>query len=239
MEHTTEGFPEPGELYLQPTKYFDFDTPIVRDFANEAVEGARDDVEKAVRIYYAVRDRVRYDPYFMSDDPDEYRASFVLTAGSGFCVQKAVLMVACTRAVGIPTGIGFSNVTNHLCSERLLNIMAGKTLFIHHGYAVMYLNGKWVKAAPAFNIELCDRFHVEPTEFDGTANALFQEFDKKGRRHMEYESDHGIWSDYPHERIIADFQDYYPETIYEDCARERQRNADKLARNFEDEIPLS
>lgn len=239
MEHMAEGFPEPGELYLQPTKYFDFETEIVRDFAVQAVAGATGDIEKAVKLYYAVRDGVRYDPYFMTDDPDEYRASFVLAAGNGFCIQKAILLVAGARAVGIPTGIGLSNVVNHLCSQRLLDIMGGKTLFIDHGYAVMYLAGKWVKAAPAFNIELCDRFHVEPTEFDGGGNALFQEFDKKGRRHMEYQSDHGIWSDYPHERVTRDFREYYPDTIYRDCARERQRNAAKQARNFEDEVPLS
>ena len=239
MEHTAEGYPEPGELYLQPTRYFDFDKPVIRDFVNEAVEGADSDVDKAVKLYYAVRDKIRYDPYYMSDNAEEYQASFVLEGSVGFCIQKAVLLAACTRAVGIPTGIGFSNVTNHLCSDRLLNIMAGKTLFIHHGYAVMHLNGQWVKAAPAFNIELCDRFHVEPTEFDGSDNALFQEFDKKGRRHMEYERDHGIWSDYPHEKITGDFRDYYPETIYDDCARERQRNLAKQAKNFEDEIPLS
>ena len=239
MEHIAEGFPQPGIQYLQPTTYFDFDTEVVRNFTDGAIEGARGDVEKAVKLYYAVRDGVRYDPYYMSDNADEYKASFVLEGGVGFCIQKAVLLVACTRAAGIPTGIGLSNVTNHMCSERLLNIMAGKTLFIHHGYAVMYLDGKWVKAAPAFNIELCDRFHVQPTEFDGAADALFQEFDKKGRRHMEYERDHGIWSDYPHQRVTTDFRDYYPETIYRDCARERQRNVAKLARNFEDEIPIS
>ena len=42
---------------------------------------------------------------------------------------------------------------------------------------VLYLNGKWVKAAATFNIELCEKFDVLPTEFDGTENALFQEFD--------------------------------------------------------------
>jgi len=239
MEHTANGYPDPGALYLQPTHYLDFDIQIVRDFADKAVEGAAGDIEKAVMLYYAVRDKVRYDPYFMSGNPDDYRASYVLSAGAGFCIQKAVLLAACTRAVGIPTGVGLSDVTNHMCSERLLSIMAGKTLFIHHGYAVMHLDGKWVKAAPAFNIELCDRFQVEPTEFDGGSDALFQEFDKKGRRHMVYESDHGIWSDYPHERVTTDFRDYYPDTIYEDCARERQRNADRLAKSFEDEIPLS
>ena len=35
-----------------------------------------------------------------------------------------------------------------------------------------YIDGRWVKAAPAFNIELCARFGVRPTEFDGVGDAL-------------------------------------------------------------------
>ncbi len=239
MEHTPSGFPEPGPLYLEATEFFDFDQAAVREFAEDAVNGANGDVEKAVRLYYATRDAVRYDPYSMSDDPETYKASFVLRAKRGFCIQKANLLVAGARAVGIPTGLGLSNVTNHLCTETLLRAMGGNTLFIHHGYAVMYLDGVWVKAAPAFNIELCEKFDVLPTEFDGASNALFQEFDKHGRLHMEYEADHGVWSDFPHDRVVSDFIDFYPDTIFQDCAEHRARAAAKQARRFEDEKPIT
>ena len=122
---------------------------------------------------------------------------------------------------------------NHLCTERLRRIMGGKELFLHHGYAVLYLDGTWVKAAPAFNIELCNRFDVLPTEFDGTENALFQQFDAKGRRHMEYVTDHGIWSDFPFDRIARDFSDYYPKSFFENAAR------DDVNRKFEEERSLA
>ena len=112
--------------------------------------------------------------------------------------------------MGIPTGIGLSDVVNHLTTEKLRERMGGKTLFLHHGYAVMHLEGRWVKAAPAFNIELCQRFDVLPTDFDGTADAVFQQFDARQRRHMEYVKDHGTWSDFPFQRVVDDFRDFYP-----------------------------
>ena len=197
-----------------------------------------------MRVYYAVRDQIRYDPYRVDLECDTYKASHLLRIRSGYCIPKANLLVACARAVGIPTAIGLSDVANHLCTERLRRIMGGQDLFIHHGYAVLHLNGKWLKAAPAFNIELCRRFHVLPIEFDGTGHALFQQFDARGRRHMEYLTEHGMWSDFPFERVARDFRDYYPESFFEDAAREvinRQYDAERKAARagFEQEKPVA
>ncbi len=238
MEHCTDGFPDPGSRYLAPTPFIDFDRPAVRRFAHDAAAGAKTPVARAVRLFHAVRDRIRYDPYMISDDPEDYRASSVLKAGTAFCIPKAILMAACARALGIHAGVGLSDVTNHLCTDRLRRLMGGQSLFIHHGYAVLYLGGRWLKVAPTFNLELCDKFGVVPTEFDGTAHALFQEFDRQGRRHMEYVADHGVWSDFDMDRVMRDFGDLYPATLYADCARERARNAARTAARFEDERPL-
>lgn len=233
MEFIKDGYPEVGPDYLKPTEFLDFDVPAVRDFATDAVGEAESATEKAVKLYYAVRDQIRYDPYRINLEPELFKASNLLKVGAGFCLPKANLLAASARAVGIPTGIGLSDVANHLCTERLRRIMGGKDLFLDHGYAVMYLDGTWLKAAPAFNIGLCERFDVLPTEFDGTSHALFQEFDAKGRRHMEYLTDHGVWSDFPFNQVAKDFKDYYPESFYEDAARE------VATRNFEEDRPLT
>ena len=239
MEHRATGFPAPGPLYLEPTGYFDFDDPAVAAFARTAAAGAGTPTARAVRLFYAIRDDIRYDPYTMSGDPADYKASRALAAGAAFCVPKANLMIACARALGIPAGLGLSNVTNHLCTDRLRRLMGGNTLFVHHGYAVLHLQGRWIKAAPTFNIELCRKFDVVPTEFDGTGHALFQEFDRLGRRHMEYVADHGVWSDFDPDRVIGDFRAAYPDTLFEDLARERARNAARTAARFEDERPVA
>jgi transglutaminase-like putative cysteine protease len=233
MQFIKDGTPELGPDYLEPTEFFDFDVEAVRNFAYETIGDEDNATAKAVKLYYAVRDSIRYDPYRIELSRDLFKASNLLAAGAGFCLPKANLLIAAARAVGIPAAIGLSDVRNHLCTERLRRIMGGRDLFLHHGYAVLYLDGNWIKAAPSFNIGLCERFDVLPTEFDGTGNALFQQFDAKGRRHMEYVADHGIWSDFPFDRITGDFSDYYPKSFFDNAAR------DEVNRKFEEERPLA
>lgn len=211
MIHTPPGSkPEPGPEYLQSTRFLDSDSDAVRRFAQRAAGAATNDIDRAVKLYYAVRDGIRYDPFSMRLDPAIYVASHVLAAKSAFCIPKAILLAAAARALGIACAIGLSDVVNHLTTDKLKALMGGTTYFMHHGYAVMYLEGKWVKAAPAFNIELCARFGVLPTEFDGRSDAIFQPYDAKQRRHMEYVKDHGAWSDFPYDKVDADFRAFYP-----------------------------
>lgn len=239
MEFTERGFPEPGEEYLRATDYFDYGHARVAAFTDAAVAGASSDADKSIKLFYAIRDSIRYDPYQMRREAEHYRASYALTQGASYCIPKANLLVACARRVGIPAALGLSDVTNHMCTERLRRVIGGTDLFPHHGYAALYIDDSWVKAAPAFNIQLCDKFDVTPTEFDGRHDALLQEFDKRGRRHMDYVADNGIWSDFPYERVHGDFVAFYPKTFFEDLARERALNEAKAARQFEDEKPLS
>ncbi len=221
--------PVPGPEYLCETRFMDIGVPAVREFAERTVGEESTDIGKAVRLFYAVRDSVRYDPFSMRLDPSTYAASHVLRAGYAYCLPKAILLAAAARVAGIPAAIGLSDVVNHLVTEKLKARLGGKTYFMHHGYAVLFLDGAWVKAAPAFNIELCERFGVRPTEFDGRANAVLQEFDARDRRHMEYVKDHGIWSDFPFEMVIRDFREFYPPIAFGKVA---------AGERFEDGAPL-
>jgi transglutaminase-like putative cysteine protease len=211
MIHTPAGSkPVPGPEYLQSTRFLDADSAAVRDFARQTAGSEAGDIARAVKLFYAVRDGVRYDPFAMRLEPGIYVASQVLAAKSAYCIPKAILLAAAARALGIHCAIGLSDVVNHLTTEKLKARMGGTTYFMHHGYAVLYLEGQWVKAAPAFNIELCTRFGVLPTEFDGRSDAIFQPYDARRRRHMEYVKDHGVWSDFPYDKVDADFRAFYP-----------------------------
>lgn len=215
MIHTLPGSkPEPGGAYLQSTRFLDSNSDPVRRFAERVAGAETSDIGRAVKLFYAVRDGVRYDPFSMRLDPAIYVASHVLAAKSAYCIPKAILLAAAARALGIPCAIGLSDVVNHLTTEKLKALMGGTTYFMHHGYAVIYLEGRWVKAAPAFNIELCTRFGVLPTEFDGREDAIFQPYDAHDRRHMEYVKDHGCWSDFPYARVEADFRAFYPASAF-------------------------
>jgi len=218
MEPTFQQAPE-GEVmgqplpdltpFLRPTKSLDASHPRVIAFARTAAEGHAGAVARAVALYYAVRDGFRYDPHRIDLRPEAMRASAVLERGYGFCVPKAALLAAAARALGIPSRLGFADVKNHLATERMRRAM-GTELFVFHGYTELHLEGRWVKATPAFNRELCERFGVDPLEFDGVHDSLFQQADRKGNQYMEYVHDRGTYADLPLDDMLAAFEQHYP-----------------------------
>lgn len=197
------------ERYIAAGEFVDGGDADVREFAKKAAQGASDDVLRAVKLYYAVRDEILYDPYYGAEERRYFRASDCLRAKRGFCIPKAALLAAAARSVGIPARLGYADVRNHLSTKKLLELMGGD-LFIWHSFTELYLEGRWVKATPAFNLSLCERFGVHPLEFDGRRDSLFHEFDRDGRRHMEYVRERGNYADVPYEEIIADFKKTYP-----------------------------
>jgi hypothetical protein len=97
---------------------------------------------------------------------------------------------------------------NHLATEKLLERM-GSDIFAWHSYADIWLNGKWVKATPAFNISMCEKFGLKPLAFDGHNDSLFHEYDQAGNRHMEYILDRGTYADVPFDEIVTTFRGLY------------------------------
>ena len=186
--------------YLKPTPLIDFDHPAVIDFVKAHTDGNTAPRDQAIRFFYAVRDGIRYDGYSAYLTTAGLRASNTLRLGRGFCVAKAIVLTACFRAVGIPTKIGFADVRNHLATERMRQGVKGD-VYYWHGYACFLLEGKWIKATPAFDIEFCKRFRVKPLEFDGYSDALFHPYDLDGKQHMEYIRFHGEFVDAPLEQI--------------------------------------
>jgi len=203
------------QLYLQPTPFIDCDSPGVIEFTRSIIGPVETDIDRGVKLYYAVRDLVRYSPYVIGFDPGRYKASWVLREKVGFCIQKAILLAAAARAAGIPGRLGFADVRNHLASQRLKQLMKTDK-FVFHGYTELFLAGKWVKATPAFNLDLCKKFGVKPLEFNGRDDSIFHPFDQAGNKHMEYIYDRGQFADFPLEKMIEAFKQGYPHLYKED-----------------------
>jgi transglutaminase-like putative cysteine protease len=201
---------EVREAWLTPTWFIDSDSEDVERFASDAVGGATDPTEMAIRLFRAVRDGVRYDPYRCEEARESYRASSVVRSDANWCVPKSVLLTATARNRGIPARLGFADVRNHLNSEKLRKQM-GSDLFIWHGFSELLLGERWFKLSTAFNIELCERFGTRVLDFDGSGDALMHPYDASGRRHMEYVRQRGSYDDLPLERIQTDFASFYPD----------------------------
>ncbi len=195
-------------IYLEPTWFINSDHPAVRAFAEREVGNAQSDRDKAIRLFYAVRDQIRYSAYGIRLDRESLRASSVLESGYGWCVTKSCLLAAACRAAKVPCRLGYATVRNHLATRKLLEAM-GTDMFYYHGYNEILIEGRWVKATVAFNRELCEKARIKPLEFDGRHDSLYHPYDLEGRRHMEYVDDYGHFADVPYEQMVTKFAEVY------------------------------
>ncbi|MDX2000913.1 MAG: transglutaminase family protein [Chitinophagales bacterium] len=214
------------EQYLRPTKLVDSDHPEVVAFAKAAVGDSTEPVEMAVKLYYAIRDRFPYNPFHVDLSDEGLKASTLVKKGYGYCVEKANLLGAAARAVGIPSRFGFADVINHVGTGRLREVLRSD-VFAFHGYTELFLNGRWVKATPAFNKELCEKLGVKPLEFNGEEDSIFQENDGPTGKFMEYLYDHGTFDDIPQQYMYETLKKHYPH-LFESDSRIMQADLAKI-----------
>lgn len=189
------------DKFLEPTPFIDCDAEPVKKESQEIVKGTTASREKAVRIFYAVRDGIRYTIYGNRSLPEHFRASAILSAGEGYCVQKAILLVALARAALIPARLRFAAIRNHLMPPELL-AKRGTNFFAYHGYTDLCLEGSWVKATPTFDKVCCANAGMRCVDFDGAQDTLLPSTTLDGRPHIEYIEDRGVFEDVPFEAIM-------------------------------------
>jgi transglutaminase-like putative cysteine protease len=227
--------------YLLPTDIINSNHEDIIRFAAESIKDTgSDSVAQAVKLYYRVRDEIWYDPYTPFYRPEHYLSSNVLKNGKGYCVSKASLLCALGRVCGIPSRIGFVTVRNHLATRQLIAYI-GSDLFVYHGFVEFYLNEKWVKATPAFNAELCQKHRVQPLEFNGFEDSIFQPYNLEKELFMEYVADHGTYADIPVDIIVDAWKETYGENRINRWIAEFEKSGGMSIRNFlkEDVIQLS
>jgi transglutaminase-like putative cysteine protease len=187
--------------FLRPTDTIESEHPQVQDRARQLTQGCTTDVEKAVKLFAFVRDEIRYNIYMISMVAEEFRASFILEAGKGYCVQKAVLLAALSRAVGIPNRLVFARIRNQRVPEKLY-ARTKTRVFPAHGFNQFHLEGRWVSAAATFDSRLCEKVGVEVVKFDGTGDALLPQRALDGGPYIEYLEHFDPTADLPLEWIV-------------------------------------
>ncbi|MBY9004280.1 MAG: transglutaminase domain-containing protein [Candidatus Lokiarchaeota archaeon] len=197
------------EKYLSPTYFIDSDSDLVSQTANNVIQDAIDQKEKAIKLFYWTRDKIKYDAYSLSSSRRRYRASKIIQEGKGWCVQKAVLLTALARSINLPARLHFADIRNHQTPDKLKEIM-GTDIFLYHGYTELYLHDKWVKVTPTFNKELCDKFGYKKVEFDGIHDAILPSTTLNGEKYIEYLNDRGTNQELPLKEINRTFSEYYP-----------------------------
>lgn len=200
--------------YLASTPFLDFENEALQNFI-APLRSLSSDKEKAVQLYYKVRDAFLYDPYHLDLTPEALKASQILTKKRAWCVEKCIVMAAGARALYIPTKLGYANVINHIGVEKLMHYLRHEEIAFH-GFVELHIEGKWVKCSPTFDTRVCRIAKVEPLDFDGEKDALLQAFIGE-EQFMEYTKFHGTFADVPLVLMNQEMYNYYPhlfKTVY-------------------------
>jgi transglutaminase-like putative cysteine protease len=194
--------------FLQADWNFDFYHPAVIKLCKDLTEGCNSDREKAVRLFYYVRDECHYNMYAVTGKGEAYQSSAILAGGQGWCLQKAILLTSLARSAGIPSRLLLVSIRNHKSPPEAVEMM-GTNLFFPHAYNHLYLNGKWVKAAATFDREICERIQVPAVEFDGENDAVLSSLDLNGQPYIEYVDEYGCFADVPWKLILENARRVY------------------------------
>lgn len=177
-------------------------------FVARALEGAQSPAEKASALFLAVRDGILYDPFVPSFLPENYYPDNIVKAGRGYCVMKAALLCAAFRKAEIPARMGFADLRNQGTPKEMVEAL-GCDLFTWHGYTEAFIDGRWLKATPAFHEGLCRKRNIEPLVFDAQNHCVFPPVDLDGLPFATYVRYHGEFTDLPLDLIMKGWREVY------------------------------
>jgi hypothetical protein len=160
--------------FLEKTEFCDFDHPNIQKIAHKIIENCTDDREKAVSLFYWVRDNILY-----RVGDWQKKASETLVEKEGACTNKANLLVAFLRANNIPAGYGVMKVDGQRYFGPIAIPMLRKFIggISTHVYTVVYLNNRWIKCDPSDDEEFAkNTCYLNPqsglVEWDGVRDAI-------------------------------------------------------------------
>ena len=201
------------EKYLQATEILEVNHESTVQLIAD-IDKSLSEKEQAIALYYKVRDGFVYTPYHLDLRPSGLKSSTVMQKNRAWCVEKSIVMATGLRALGIPSKLGYGIVVNHIGVEKLTKVLRREEI-VFHGYVSAYINGKWVKSTPAFDPLICRISGVEPLDWDGENDALFQAY-QGDRKFMEYKHFYGEFDDVPVDLMNAEMKKYYPHLFKEE-----------------------
>ncbi|MGH9245411.1 MAG: transglutaminase-like domain-containing protein [Acidimicrobiales bacterium] len=186
---------------LAPTDVIDSDHPLVRDTATRVVNGGTG-AEAAAAVFDFARDEVRYDMAPMLSSRHDWSASATLERGYGFCQQKAVVLAALLRAVGIPALFAAEDLLDYKIPPAYVEYLGGQVL-PYHGFTVAFTDGEWLQLDASLDRALCERKDYRVVEFTPGRDCILPATDRAGRPHFEHLGQRGVWVDLPDEVVAA------------------------------------
>lgn len=192
---------------IQHTSFLDYKTPDFLDYI-EGVNSKPKDTQ-ATYLFQKVRDDFRYDPYHLDLRKEALVASNIIKKKKAWCVEKAIVLAAGFRAIGLPAKLGYGIVINHIGVEKLVKYLKRPEI-VFHGYVSVFINNKWLKVTPAFDQLVCRASKVDVMNWNGKSDVMFQEYDKAGNRFMEYLHYYGEFDDVPLKLMNSEMKKYYP-----------------------------
>lgn len=182
---------ENNHQYLEPDFYMDFDRPEIAEKVAEITAGALNRTKAGIALFNFVRDRIVYNFAPDLEDASEMKASETLKRGNGFCTQKAILLAAVMRSIGIPSGIVFQDLRDYKLTHAYVNYL-GSDILKMHGLTKIYVPDHWIRIDATLDAELVERNGYRLTQFDGEHEALFPATDRAGHPHFDVLREYGF-----------------------------------------------
>jgi transglutaminase-like putative cysteine protease len=176
--------------------------------AEDLMSGGKGQEEITRRIFYFIRDRIRYD-FRPKLEASEYRASSILKERRGFCTMKAILFCALARACGIPAGLHFYHIVDHTLPNPMVKMLRTNTLY-HHGIGALWLEDGWYQYDATLDRELINMKQLEAVEFAYQRDCLMPSETRNGGLHIEYIEDIGLYNDVSFAQIKGWLREGYP-----------------------------
>ncbi len=213
--------------FLASTYFINHNSEKIAKEVNKIINSCKNEKDKVVKLFYYVRDNIKYNPYSPFEKKEDYVASTILERGYGYCIQKAILLCAFYRKIDIPCRLVFVDIKNYKAPEILRKFF--DNLFMYHGYCEIFFNNKWIKATPTFNIEMCKKFGYKPTEFNGENDALLEKYNIDGELTFEYVNFRGKFADFPFDEVVSTYKNCLGEEKLEQWRRLiEDKNGEKI-----------